>query len=36
MPRKEMSNDHKTIMAIWIFKRKRYSDGKIKKYKGRL
>ena len=23
-------------MTIWIFKRKRYPDGRIKKYKGRL
>ena len=27
---------HKTIMAIWSFKRKRFLDGRMKKYKGRL
>jgi len=36
MPRSEMPDGHKPIMAIWSFKRKRYPDGRIKKYKGRL
>ena len=36
MPRYEMPKDIKTIMAIWSFKRKRYPDGRILKYKARL
>ena len=36
MPRKEMPLVHKTIMAIWSFKRKRFLYGCMKKYKGRL
>ena len=36
MPRREMLQGHKTIMAVWSSKRKRCPDGRIKKYKGRL
>ena len=36
MPRKDISLDHKTIMEIWSFKRKKFQDGRMKKYKGRL
>ena len=36
MPRRDIPLGHKTIMAIWSFKRKRFPDGYMKKYKGRL
>ena len=31
-----MQEDTKTIMSIWSFKRKRYPDGTLNKYKARL
>ena len=34
--RSSIPKGHKTIMAIWSFKRKRYPDGTIYKYKARL
>ena len=34
--REEIPKGHKTIMAIWSFKRKRFPDGTIMKYKARL
>ena len=34
--REDIPKGHKTIMAIWSFKRKRFPDGTIMKYKARL
>jgi hypothetical protein len=31
-----MPSDQKTIMSIWSFKRKRYPDGTLNKYKARI
>ena len=36
IPRSLIPNGTKTIMAIWSFKRKRFPDGRIMKYKARL
>ena len=36
MLRSQMSKDMKTILAIWLFKRKRLADGTITKWKARL
>ena len=36
LERKDMPSGHKTIMAIWSFKRKRYPDGSLNKHKARL
>ena len=36
IPRFEKPPDVKTILAIWAFKRKRYPDGRINKWKARL
>ena len=35
-PRADIPKDHKTILAIWSFKRKRFPDGRVMKYKARL
>ena len=34
--RNNIPSGHKTILAIWSFKRKRFPDGRIMKYKARL
>ena len=34
--RDKIPQGHKTILAIWSFKRKRFPDGSINKYKSRL
>ena len=36
IPRSQKPLDVKTILAIWAFKRKRYSDGRINKRKAML
>ena len=36
IPRHKKPPDVKTILAIWAFKRKRYPDGRINKWKARL
>ena len=36
VPRSEKPANVKTILAIWAFKRKRYPDSRIWKYKARL
>ena len=35
-PRSEIPEGLKTILAVWSFKRKRFPDGRINKYKSRL
>ena len=35
-PRAKIPYGHKTILAIWSFKRKRFPDGTINKHKSRL
>ena len=35
-PRANIPKGHKTILAIWSFKRKRFPDGTINKHKSRL
>ena len=34
--RNKIPKGHKTILAVWSFKRKRFPDGSINKYKARL
>ena len=34
--RSKIPPGHKTILAIWSFKRKRFPDGRINKHKSRL
>lgn len=36
VPRSSLPTDKKTILSIWSFKRKRFPDGRIMKYKARL
>ena len=36
MLRSDLHSGAKTILAIWSFKRKRYPDGRIQKYKARI
>ena len=35
-PRSKIPDGHKTILALWSFKRKRFPDGRINKLKSRL
>ena len=35
-PRANIPSGHKTILAIWSFKRKRFPDGTVNKHKSRL
>ena len=35
-PRAQIPQGHKTILAIWSFKRKRFPDGRVMKHKARL
>jgi len=35
-PRADIPDGHKTILAIWSFKRKRFPDGRVNKHKARL
>ena len=34
--RSKIPKGKRTILSVWSFKRKRYPDGRIKKYKARL
>jgi len=36
MLRSDLPSGAKRILAIWSFKRKRYPDGRIQKYKARI
>ena len=36
IPRRDKPSQAKTILAIWVFKRKRFPDGRINKWKARL
>ena len=36
IPRRDKPSQAKTILAIWAFKRKRFPDGRINKWKARL
>ena len=32
LPRAQIPKGHKTILAIWLFKHKRFPDGRVMKY----